>query len=91
MRAFGGLSVFFYGIGVAIYAFEGIGMVLPLESEMKDMNNFGKILGLGMTFISLLYGAFGVLGYFAFGSETKDIITANFDAGLISTLVQLGL
>ncbi|XVF67132.1 hypothetical protein PTKIN_Ptkin10aG0096400 [Pterospermum kingtungense] len=89
--AFGGLSVFFYGMGVAVYAFEGIGMVLPIESEMKDTSNFGKILALSMGFISLMYGAFGVLGYFAFGAETSDIITANLGAGWISTLVQLGL
>ena len=28
--------MFFYGIGEAVYAFEGIGMVLPLETEAKD-------------------------------------------------------
>lgn len=27
LRVFGGVSVFFYGLGVAVYAFEGIGMV----------------------------------------------------------------
>ena len=29
--------------------------------------------------------------YFAFGSETKDIITANLGTGLLSALVQIGL
>lgn len=91
LQAFGGLSVFFYGLGVAVYAFEGIGMILPLESETKDKDKFGKVLGLCMAFISLLYGSFGVLGYFAFGEETKDIITTNLGQGWVSTLVQLGL
>ncbi|KAK4261656.1 hypothetical protein QN277_004620 [Acacia crassicarpa] len=91
LEAFGGFSVFFYGVGVAVYAFEGIGMVLPLESEAKDKEKFGRVLGIGMTVISLLFGAFGVLGYFAFGNETKDIITTNLGLGLVSTLVQLGL
>ncbi|XP_028776705.1 amino acid transporter AVT3C-like [Neltuma alba] len=91
LEAFGSISVFFYGVGVAVYAFEGIGMILPLESEAKDKQNFGRILGLGMTVISLLFGAFGALGYFAFGNETKDIITTNLGPGLVSTLVQLGL
>lgn len=89
--AFGGLSVFLYGMGVAVYAFEGIGMVLPIESETKDTSKFGRVLALSMGSISLIYGAFGVLGYFAFGEDTKDIITANLGAGWVSALVQLGL
>lgn len=91
LQAFGGLSVFFYGLGVAVYAFEGIGMILPIESEAKDRDKFGKVLAWCMTFIAFMYGAFGVLGYFAFGVETKDIITTNFGQGLLSTVVQLGL
>ncbi|OAY61003.1 amino acid transporter AVT3B [Manihot esculenta] len=91
LEAFGGFSVFFYGLGVAVYAFEGIGMVLPLESEAKDKDKFGKVLGLCMAFISLLYGVFGILGYFAFGEATKDIITTNLGPGLVSNLVQFGL
>ncbi|XP_009762702.1 amino acid transporter AVT3C-like [Nicotiana tabacum] len=91
LETFGGFSVFFYGLGVSVYAFEGVGMVLPLEAEMKDKEKFGKILGLSMAFISLMYGSFGVLGYFAFGEETKDIITTNLGRGLLSTLVQIGL
>lgn len=91
LEAFGGFSVLFYGIGVAVYAFEGIGMVLPLESETADKQNFGKVLGISMAFISFMYGSFGALGYFAFGQATKDIITTNLGKGIISALVQIGL
>ncbi|XP_010547399.1 PREDICTED: amino acid transporter ANTL3 [Tarenaya hassleriana] len=91
LRAVGSLSVFFYGLGVAVYAFEGIGMVLPLELEAKYKDKFGKALGLAMALISVMYGAFGVLGYMAYGEETRDIITTNLGTGVVSTLVQLGL
>ncbi|KAK4800730.1 hypothetical protein SAY86_021217 [Trapa natans] len=91
VRAFGGFSVFFYGMGVAVYAFEGVGMVLPLESETKDKAKFGRVLVISMTLIALIYGGFGALGYFAFEENVKDIITANLGKGLISTMVQLGL
>ena len=90
-RAFAGFSNFFYGLGVSVYAFEGIGMVLPLESEIRDKDKFGITLALAMAFISLMFGSFGVLGYFAFGEDTRDIITTNMGSGLLSTFVQLGL
>ncbi|KAK7262771.1 hypothetical protein RJT34_30351 [Clitoria ternatea] len=91
LKAFGGWSFFFYGLGVAVYAFEGIGMVLPLESEAKDKKKFGWVLGVGMMVISVLYAAFGALGYFAFGEETQGIITINLGQGMVSALVQFGL
>lgn len=91
LQAFGGLSVFFYGLGVAVYSFEGVGMVLPLESEARDKEKFSKTLGFSMAFISLMYALFGALGYFAFGQETKEIITTNLGKGAVSSLVQLGL
>ncbi|CAA7391231.1 unnamed protein product [Spirodela intermedia] len=91
LQAFRGLSVVFYGLGVAVFAFEGIGMVLPLESEAADKAKFGKTLGVSLFFISLMYGFFGVLGYFAFGEETRDIITNNLGRGFLTELVQLGL
>ncbi|KAF9617279.1 hypothetical protein IFM89_035223 [Coptis chinensis] len=91
LEAFGGLSVALYGLGVAVYAFEGIGMVLPLESKTKNKEKFGKTLGWSMCFISLMYVGFGALGYFAFGDEIQDIITPNLGKGLLSNLVQLRL
>ncbi|XP_057805888.1 amino acid transporter AVT3B-like [Salvia miltiorrhiza] len=91
VEAFGTFSTFFYGLGVAVYSFEGVGMALPLESEMKDKSKFGRILCLTMIIIAAIYGAFGVMGYFAFGNDTQDIITANMGKGLLSTFVQLGL
>ncbi|XVE87554.1 hypothetical protein DITRI_Ditri18aG0126900 [Diplodiscus trichospermus] len=90
LKAFGGFSVFFYGLGVAVYSFEGVGMILPLELEARyKKKKFGKVLAFCMAFISLLYGAFGILGYMAFGEGPKGIITTNLGAGLVSTLVQL--
>ncbi|CAL9044941.1 amino acid transporter AVT3B-like [Musa acuminata AAA Group] len=91
LNAFSGPSVLLYGIGVAVYAFEGVGMVIPLEAEAADKPKFGRTLGLSMAFIALLYGLFGVLGYAAFGEETRDIITTNLGVGALSLLIQLGL
>ncbi|CAN4117397.1 unnamed protein product [Withania somnifera] len=91
IKAFGTISTFFYGLGVALYSFEGVGMAMPLEAEMKDKSKYGKILALSMFFIALMYGTFGVMGYFAFGSSTTDIVTSNMEKGPLSAIVKLGL
>ncbi|XP_074558688.1 amino acid transporter AVT3C-like [Curcuma longa] len=91
LHAFAGPSVILYGVGVAVYAFEGIGMVLPLESEAADKSKFGRTLALSMGLIALIYGLFGALGYAAFGEETKDIITTNLGAGVLTVAIQIGL
>ena len=89
--AFGGLSAILYGIGVSVYAFEGIGMVLPLEAEAANKKKFGTTLGLSMGFIAVMYGLFGAMGYIVFGDATRDIITTNLGTGWLSAAVQLGL
>lgn len=91
VHAFGSFPMFCYGLGVALFSFEGIGMALPLESEAKDKKKFGGVLAWAMMFIATMYSFFGVLGYFAFGEQTRDIITANMGKGVLSSLVQLGL
>ncbi|KAH7442076.1 hypothetical protein KP509_03G069200 [Ceratopteris richardii] len=80
-----------FAIGVAIYAYEGIALVIPLESSMLEREKFGKVLGLAMVSITALYITFGLFGYLAFGEETLDIVTMNLEPGLKTTLVKLGL
>lgn len=89
--AFGGPSVILYGIGVAVFSFEGMGMVLPLESEAADKDKLGRTIGLSMGLISFIYSVFGALGYAAFGEETRDIITTNLGGGAVAAAVQVGL
>ena len=84
----GGVPFF---LGVAIYAFEGVGMTLPLELSMKDKEKFGVTLGGAMVVTLTLYATFGSMGYFAFGSDTMDIITLNLQLGVVAKVVKMGL
>lgn len=91
VQAFKGTTNFLFGLGVAIYAIEGICLVLPLESVIKDRSKFGGVLAAAMVCITLLYTIFGLLGYLAYGEYTKDIVTLNLGNSLQTVIVKLGL
>ena len=70
-------------LGVAIYCFEGAGLILSLEGSVsKDLrSNFKTIFLVAMTIVTSLYIGFGVCGYLSFGPETEAIITLNLPGG----------
>jgi len=63
--------------GTAIYAFEGIGLILPIENEMRHPSHFRYILPLGMTLVCCLLLLVAVTGYLRFGEAVCGSITLN--------------
>lgn len=66
--------------GTAIYAFEGIGVVLPLENQMKhpkDLGGWNGVLNTAMVIVSCLYIAVGFFGYLKYGDDVLGSITLN--------------
>ncbi|XP_060519999.1 proton-coupled amino acid transporter-like protein CG1139 isoform X2 [Cylas formicarius] len=71
------LPVFF---GTAIFALEGIGVVMPLENNMKNPHHFigcPGVLNIGMFFVVCLYAATGFFGFLKYGDATEGSITLN--------------
>jgi proton-coupled amino acid transporter len=64
-------------IGTAIFTFEGIGLIIPIQSGMKDPKKFPNVLGFVMIIISVIFISMGALSYAAFGSKTKTVIILN--------------
>ena len=70
--------------GTAVYAFEGIGVVLPIENQMrypKDMGGPNGVLNTSMTLVVALYLAMGFYGYLKFGEDIEASITLNLPPG----------
>jgi proton-coupled amino acid transporter len=56
-------------IGTAVFAFEGIGLVIPITESMREPQKFPRALTGVMFAISFLFAGAGVLGYAAYGKE----------------------
>ncbi|KAJ8952369.1 hypothetical protein NQ314_007558 [Rhamnusium bicolor] len=64
--------------GTVLFALEAIGVIMPLENEMKTPRSFGGtygVLNIGMTCIIVLYVGMGFLGYLAYGSDVGGSIS----------------
>ncbi|XP_017133923.1 proton-coupled amino acid transporter-like protein pathetic [Drosophila elegans] len=65
---------------ITIFAMEAIGVVMPLENNMKTPQSFLGICGVlsqGMSGVTLIYMLLGFLGYLHYGNDTKQSITLN--------------
>ena len=83
------LPLFF---GTAIYAFEGIGTVLPIKKGMRQPTAFGGWIGVlntAMVVVACLYIGMGFFGFLKYGAEVKGNIAFNLPEGALNTSVKL--
>eukprot|EP01065_Artemidia_motanka_P017845 TRINITY_DN21248_c0_g1_i1.p1 TRINITY_DN21248_c0_g1~~TRINITY_DN21248_c0_g1_i1.p1 ORF type:complete len:623 (+),score=212.63 TRINITY_DN21248_c0_g1_i1:89-1957(+) len=61
-------------IGNVVSAFEGIGLVLPIENSMRDKESFPRLLVISFCFITFLYISIAAAGYAAYGTTLAGSI-----------------
>ncbi|GAA95552.1 uncharacterized protein L969DRAFT_85241 [Mixia osmundae IAM 14324] len=64
-------------IGTAVFAFEGIGLIIPITESMKEPERFPAVLSCVMVFLAILFGGAGVLSYAAYGSKIQTVVMVN--------------
>ena len=64
-------------IGTAIFTFEGVGLIIPIQESMKHPEKFAGVLGMVMIIITVLMTSIGALSYAAYGSTTKTVVILN--------------
>lgn len=78
--AFGKPENFPLFFGTVLFALEAIGVILPLENEMKTPQKFGGscgVLNVSMVLIVFLYVGMGLFGYLNYGASVLGSITLN--------------
>lgn len=86
VRPFASLNTLPLYCGTAIYAFEGIGIVLPLENNMETPQDFDGLTGVlntGMAIVTTMYTAIGFFGYLKYGDRVEASITLNLDGSSV--------
>ena len=64
-------------IGTAIFTFEGVGMIIPIQESMARPDKFPGVLAFVTITITLLFTSVGALSYAAYGSQTETVVLLN--------------
>ena len=70
--------------GNILFAFEGIGGVLPIENKIAKPRHFSPLLWTTISLVTLFFVVVGLSGYLAFGSQLKPVISLDFPIRLTS-------
>ena len=75
-------------IGSAIFTFEGVGLILPIQSSMKRPEKFEQLLCIVMAIITVIFTSVGVLCYATFGADTQIEVISNYpqDSKLVNAV-----
>ncbi|KAJ1656787.1 hypothetical protein IWQ61_003704 [Dispira simplex] len=67
-------------IGTAVFSFEGIGLVLPIVSSMKEPEKFPRVLTTALTVSAAIFISIGALSYLTFGDQVATVVLLNLPA-----------
>lgn len=73
----------------AIYAFEGISLILPVYHEMHhkpDFTPWNGVLNTAMTLVAIMYFSIGFFGYMKYGADSAASITLNLPTESVNIL-----
>ncbi|XP_055297033.1 proton-coupled amino acid transporter-like protein CG1139 [Sitodiplosis mosellana] len=81
-RAFGPANEFPFFFGTVLFSLEAIGVIIPLENEMKTPKSYVGLTGVlnrAFIIIVILYVLIGLFGYLKYGDAIRDSITLSLE------------
>ncbi|KAI8320342.1 hypothetical protein GQ54DRAFT_298724 [Martensiomyces pterosporus] len=77
-------------VGTAVFAYEGVTLVIPVIDSMTHQDKFSTVLTIALSVCIVIFVGIGSLSYMAFGDSVETVILLNLPSGKPSTvLVQL--
>ncbi|KAJ3040130.1 neutral amino acid transporter [Rhizophlyctis rosea] len=68
-------------VGTAMFAFEGICLILPIAESMKKPEKFSFVLTMVVLTIGIIFVSIGAIGYLAFGPKVETVVFLNLPKG----------
>lgn len=65
-------------VGTAIFTFEGVGLLIPIQESMEKPQHFNKCLLGVMSGVAFVFISSGLICYSAFGSKVETVVLLNF-------------
>ena len=63
--------------GVAVFDFEGNGVVINLHASMKEPEKFNRVLVSTLTIYVVFLCVFSTIAYWSYGPNLEDMVTLN--------------
>lgn len=76
-------------IGTAVFAYEGIGLLIPIQESMKEPEKFNKLLIIVMVIVTVVFTSLASLAYLSYGDDVKTVILMNFPHNSLTITIQL--
>jgi len=82
----GSLPLFF---GVAVFDFEGNGVIINLHSSMREPEKFNKVMNSTITIYIALVCIFSSIAYWSYGPNLEDMVTLNLPHDNLTSMIQI--
>lgn len=75
--------------GIAVFDFEGNGVVINLHASMKEPEKFDSVLKFCLVIYVTFLCVFSSIAYWSYGSELEDMVTLNLPHDNLTSMIQV--
>ena len=84
---YGSLSAVPLFFGVAVFDFEGNGVIINLHASMKEPEKFTKVLYLCIVLYVTMLCVFSGIAYWSYGPNLEDMVTLNLPHDNLTSMI----